>query len=178
MRCPETQLRDTVRAVVQLTFVARMAWAPPLASGPNRTTTSPQARVVDEIGDGGVGGDRVLGLPRGDRLGFDGDQRADERPLIADDQGLLLLDLKDLRAMVQHVGENAKTFTTEYGNVSAASIGAIQRGLLTLEEQGGDIFFGEPMLDIHDLMKVDGNGRGFINVLAAEKLVQIGRTHV
>ncbi|MBK8891750.1 MAG: DUF853 family protein [Dechloromonas sp.] len=91
---------------------------------------------------------------------------------IADDQGLLLLDLKDLRAMVQHVGDNAKNFTTEYGNVAPASIGAIQRGLLTLEEQGGDIFFGEPMLDIHDLMKVDENGRGVINVLAAEKLVQ------
>ena len=91
---------------------------------------------------------------------------------IADDQGLMLLDLKDLRAMVQHVGDNAKEFTTEYGNVSAASIGAIQRGLLTLDEQGGDVFFGEPMLDIHDLMKVDENGRGFINVLSAEKLVQ------
>ena len=91
---------------------------------------------------------------------------------IADDQGLLLLDLKDLRAMVQNVGDNAKNFTTEYGNIAAASIGAIQRGLLTLEEQGGDVFFGEPMLDIHDLMKVDENGRGVINVLAAEKLVQ------
>jgi uncharacterized protein len=91
---------------------------------------------------------------------------------IADDQGLLLLDLKDLRAMIQYVGENAKTFTTEYGNVSTASIGAIQRGLLTLEEQGGDRFFGEPMLDIHDLMKVDANGRGVINILSAEKLVQ------
>ncbi len=91
---------------------------------------------------------------------------------IADDQGLLLLDLKDLRAMVQHVGENAKTFTTEYGNVSSASIGAIQRGLLTLEEQGGDLFFGEPMLDIHDLMKLDESGRGVINVLAADKLIQ------
>jgi DNA helicase HerA-like ATPase len=91
---------------------------------------------------------------------------------IADDQGLLLLDLKDLRAMIQHVGENAKTFTTEYGNVSTASIGAIQRGLLTLEEQGGDLFFGEPMLDIHDLMKVDENGRGVINILAADKLIQ------
>jgi hypothetical protein len=90
---------------------------------------------------------------------------------IADDQGLLLLDLKDLRAMVQHVGENAKTFTTEYGNVSTASIGAIQRGLLTLGEQGGDVFFGEPMLDIHDLMKVDESGRGVINVLSAEKLI-------
>ena len=91
---------------------------------------------------------------------------------IADDQGLLLLDLKDLRAMIQHVGENAKTFTTEYGNVSTASIGAIQRGLLTLDEQGGDQFFGEPMLNINDLMKTDENGRGVINILAAEKLVQ------
>jgi DNA helicase HerA-like ATPase len=90
---------------------------------------------------------------------------------IADDQGLLLLDLKDLRAMVQHVGDNAKEFTTEYGNVAAASIGAIQRGLLTLEEQGGDLFFGEPMLNIADLMKVDENGRGVINVFAAEKLI-------
>src|SRR5664279_5401408 len=68
---------------------------------------------------------------------------------IADDDGLLLLDLKDLRAMIQHVGEHAKDFTTEYGNVSAASIGAIQRGLLTLGEQGGEAFFGEPMLDVH-----------------------------
>ncbi|MBK7899880.1 MAG: DUF853 family protein [Azonexus sp.] len=90
---------------------------------------------------------------------------------IADDQGLLLLDLKDLRAMVQHVGDNAKEFTTEYGNVAAASIGAIQRGLLTLEEQGGDMFFGEPMLDIADLMQVDDNGRGVVNILAAEKLI-------
>jgi DNA helicase HerA-like ATPase len=91
---------------------------------------------------------------------------------IADDKGLLLLDLKDLRAMVQYVGDNAKNFTTEYGNVASASIGAIQRGLLTLEQQGGDVFFGEPMLNINDLMKVDENGRGVINVLAAEKLVQ------
>jgi hypothetical protein len=91
---------------------------------------------------------------------------------IADDQGLLLLDLKDLRAMVQHVGDNAAQYKTEYGNVTTASIGAIQRGLLTLDEQGGDLFFGEPMLDIHDLMQTDANGRGVINVLAAEKLVQ------
>ncbi|MFV0371714.1 MAG: helicase HerA-like domain-containing protein [Azonexus sp.] len=90
---------------------------------------------------------------------------------IADDQGLLLIDLKDLRAMVQFVGDNAARFKTEYGNVSTASIGAIQRGLLTLEEQGGDLFFGEPMLDINDLMQVDSNGRGVINVLAAEKLI-------
>ena len=91
---------------------------------------------------------------------------------IADDKGLLLIDLKDLRASIQYVGENAKDFTTEYGNVSTASIGAIQRGLLTLEEQGGDQFFGEPMLNINDLMKIDENGRGVINVLSAEKLVQ------
>jgi len=95
---------------------------------------------------------------------------------IADDKGLLLLDLKDLRAMVQHVGENAKSFTTEYGNVSAASIGAIQRGLLTLGEQGGNIFFGEPMLDINDLMQTD-NGKGIINVLAADKLMSSPRLY-
>ena len=89
---------------------------------------------------------------------------------IADDNGLLLLDLKDLRAMIQFVGDNAKQFTTEYGNISAASIGAIQRGLLTIEEQGGDKFFGEPMLDIADLMQTDGEGRGVVNVLAADKL--------
>lgn len=89
---------------------------------------------------------------------------------IADDNGLLLLDLKDLRAMVQHVGDNAKDFTTEYGNVSTASIGAIQRGLLTLEQQGGNKFFGEPMLDIADLMQTDG-GRGVVNILAADKLM-------
>ena len=89
---------------------------------------------------------------------------------IADDKGLLLLDLKDLRAMIQFVGDNAKQFTTEYGNISAASVGAIQRGLLTIEQQGGDKFFGEPMLDIADLMQTDGEGRGVINVLAAEKL--------
>ncbi|MFZ4537087.1 helicase HerA-like domain-containing protein [Propionivibrio sp.] len=95
---------------------------------------------------------------------------------IADDNGLLLLDLKDLRAMVQHVGENAKSFTTEYGNVSAASIGAIQRGLLTLGEQGGEAFFGEPMLDINDLMQTD-NGQGVVNILAADKLMSSPRLY-
>jgi DNA helicase HerA-like ATPase len=89
---------------------------------------------------------------------------------VADDNGLLLLDLKDLRAMVQFVGEHAKELTTQYGNVSAASVGAIQRGLLTLEEQGGDRFFGEPMLNIDDLMQTDAKGRGVINILAADKL--------
>ena len=95
---------------------------------------------------------------------------------IADDQGLLLLDLKDLRAMVQHVGESAKSFTTEYGNVSAASIGAIQRALLTLGEQGGEAFFGEPMLDINDLMQTV-DGKGVINVLAADKLMSSPRLY-
>ena len=90
---------------------------------------------------------------------------------IADDNGLLLLDLKDLRAMCQHVGDNASTFTTEYGNVSAASIGAIQRGLLGIEQQGGDQFFGEPMLNIDDLMQTDANGRGVVNILVADKLL-------
>ena len=90
---------------------------------------------------------------------------------VADDNQLLLLDLKDLRAMLQFVGENAKTFTTEYGNISAASVGAIQRGLLSLETQGGDQLFGEPMLNIADLMQTD-KGKGVINILAADKLMQ------
>jgi len=89
---------------------------------------------------------------------------------IADDSGLLLLDMKDLRAMLQHVGDNAAQFTTAYGNISAASIGTIQRGLLSLETQGADRFFGEPMLDIADLMQVEG-GRGIVNILAADKLM-------
>ncbi len=89
---------------------------------------------------------------------------------IADDNGLLLLDIKDLRAMIQFVGDNARQFTTGYGNISTASIGAIQRGLLALEEQGGDKFFGEPMLDIADLMQTDTAGRGVVNVLAADRL--------
>ena len=72
--------------------------------------------------------------------------------------------------MLQFVGDNARQFTTQYGNVSAASVGAIQRGLLTIEQQGGDKFFGEPMLDIADLMQTDGEGRGIINVLAADQL--------
>ncbi len=95
---------------------------------------------------------------------------------IADDHGLLLLDLKDLRAMLQHVGDNAKSFTTEYGNVSAASIGAIQRGLLQIEEQGGDKFFGEPMLDIADFMQTT-DGKGVMNILAADKLMNSPRLY-
>ena len=90
---------------------------------------------------------------------------------IADDAGLLLLDLKDLRSMLQFVGDNAKQFTTNYGNVSIASVGAIQRGLLSLEQQGGDKFFGEPMLDIEDLIQTASDGRGVVNILAADKLM-------
>jgi DNA helicase HerA-like ATPase len=89
---------------------------------------------------------------------------------IADDNGLLLLDVKDLRAMLQHVGENASKFTTAYGNVSAASVGAIQRGLLALETQGAGQFFGEPMLDIADLMQTAGS-KGVVNILAADQLM-------
>jgi DNA helicase HerA-like ATPase len=89
---------------------------------------------------------------------------------IADDNGLLLLDLKDLRAMLQHVGDNAAQFKTEYGNVATASIGAIQRGLLALESQGAAQFFGEPMLDFADLMQTR-DGRGVISILAADKLL-------
>ena len=89
---------------------------------------------------------------------------------IADDAKLLLLDLKDLRTMLQHVGDNAAQFTTQYGNVSAASIGAIQRGLLQIEAQGGDKFFGEPMLNIADFLQCEG-GRGVVNILAADKLM-------
>jgi len=89
---------------------------------------------------------------------------------IADDEGLLLLDLKDLRAMIQHVGDNAAQYKTAYGNVSTASIGAIQRGLLSLENQGAAQFFGEPMLDIADLMQVRAS-KGVVNILAADKLM-------
>ena len=91
---------------------------------------------------------------------------------VADDGGLLLLDLKDLRAMLQYVGDNARQFTTEYGNVSTASIGTIQRALLEIDQQGGETFFGEPMLDIDDLIQTDSKGRGVVNVLVAEELVR------
>ena len=96
---------------------------------------------------------------------------------IADDQGMLLLDFKDLRAMVQYIGDNAKAFTTEYGNISTASVGAIQRGLLALEQQGAEYFFGEPMLDIKDWMRTDDQGRGVINILSAEKLYQMPKLY-
>ena len=91
---------------------------------------------------------------------------------VADDEGLLLLDLKDLRAMLQFVGEQAPQLQKQYGNISAASIGAIQRGLLHLEEQGGGIFFGEPALNLEDLIQTDADGRGVVNILAADRLLQ------
>ncbi|MCX7628305.1 MAG: DUF853 domain-containing protein [Methylophilaceae bacterium] len=95
---------------------------------------------------------------------------------IADDQGWLLLDLKDLRAMLQYASENAAELSAAYGNISAASVGAIQRGLLQLEQEGGDSLFGEPMLDLADLMQTDG-GRGVINILAADTLYHQPRTY-
>jgi DNA double-strand break repair helicase HerA and related ATPase len=91
---------------------------------------------------------------------------------VADDAGLLLLDLKDLRAMIQHVGDRAAELRGQYGNVSAASVGAIQRALLALEVQGGDKFLGEPALDLEDLMQVAEGGRGVVNILAADELIR------
>ena len=96
---------------------------------------------------------------------------------VADDHGLLLLDMKDLRAMLQHVGEHAAELQMEYGNISAASIGAIQRSLIAIEEQGGDLFFGEPMLNVDDFMQTDGNGKGVINILAADRLLHSPRLY-
>ena len=90
---------------------------------------------------------------------------------VADDQGLLLLDLKDLRALLNWVGENASSLRTQYGNVAAASIGAIQRGLLALEEAGGEQFLGEPAISLSDIMRVDSNGQGVINILDARTLI-------
>jgi DNA helicase HerA-like ATPase len=96
---------------------------------------------------------------------------------VADDNGMLLLDLKDLRAMLQYVGDNAGELKTQYGNISPASVGAIQRNLLTLEQQAGDRLFGEPALNIDDLLQTDGDGRGQVNILAADKLMQMPRTY-
>jgi len=96
---------------------------------------------------------------------------------VADDEGQLLLDLKDLRAMLQDVADRAGELKTRYGNVSSASVGAIQRGLLALESQGAEKFFGEPMLDVADLMRTDAQGRGIVNVLAADKLMQAPRLY-
>ena len=91
---------------------------------------------------------------------------------VADDKGLLLIDLKDLRAMLQYVGDNAKDFKLQYGNVSAQSIGAIQRSLLTLEDEGGELFFGEPSLELSDWIEWDENGRGYMNILECSELFQ------
>ncbi|MBL4785408.1 MAG: DUF853 family protein [Cohaesibacteraceae bacterium] len=96
---------------------------------------------------------------------------------VADDDGLLLLDLKDLRAMLNHVGERGRELSTSYGNVSRSSVGAILRKLLVLEEQGGDVFFGEPALDIADLMRTTRDGRGYVNILAADKLMMSPRLY-
>ncbi|MEJ2071390.1 MAG: DUF853 family protein, partial [Syntrophobacterales bacterium] len=90
---------------------------------------------------------------------------------IADDNGLLLLDMKDLRTMVQYAGDNAAQFRTQYGNISAASVGAIQRNLLALEQQGGDRLFGEPALNLADLLQTSATGEGVINILTADKLI-------
>ena len=91
---------------------------------------------------------------------------------LADDDGLLLLDLKDLRAILQHLADNAKELRSLYGNISAASVGAIQRKLLAMQRSGAKAFFGEPMLDVHDLMRHTKDGQGYINVLSANKLIQ------
>jgi DNA helicase HerA-like ATPase len=91
---------------------------------------------------------------------------------IADDNSLLLLDVKDLQSMLQYVGDNAKQFQTQYGNISAASIGSIQRGILAIQQQGGEKFFGEPALNLDDLLQTDSNGYGVVNILAADKLIQ------
>ena len=96
---------------------------------------------------------------------------------VADDHGLLLLDLNDLRAMLQFLARNAAEFKTTYGNVSAASVGAIQRGLLDLEQQGGDRFFGEPVLNIADLIQTDRDGRGMVNLLVASSLVRAPKVY-
>jgi uncharacterized protein len=96
---------------------------------------------------------------------------------VADEEGLLLLDMKDLRAMLGFIAEHADTLTTHYGNVSKATIGTIQRALLVLENQGAEKFFGEPALDLKDFMKVDRDGRGYINILAADKLMENPRLY-
>ena len=96
---------------------------------------------------------------------------------LADDEGMLLLDLKDFRSMLNFVGQNAKELTTEYGNVSRASVGAIQRRLLVLEQQGAENFFGEPALDLEHIMQTDSEGFGTINILAADKLMQNPRMY-
>lgn len=96
---------------------------------------------------------------------------------IADDANLLLLDLKDLTSLLEYIGKNRNEFTLSYGNISAASIGSIQRNLIVLEQQGAEHFFGEPAFDIYDLMQTDSNGKGLLNILAADKLMQSPRIY-
>lgn len=96
---------------------------------------------------------------------------------VADESNMLLLDMKDLRAMLQHVADNATQYRTTYGNISAASVGAIQRALLQIESEGGDQFFGEPMLNLEDFMQTDGNGHGIVNILAADQLMNAPRLY-
>ncbi len=96
---------------------------------------------------------------------------------MSDDKGWLLLDLKDLRAMMQHAAENAAEYQTNYGNISAASVGAVQRALLELETQGADQFFGEPALNLDDIMQTDSQGRGIVNILASDKLFNSPRVY-
>lgn len=96
---------------------------------------------------------------------------------IADDKGWLLLDLKDLRAMMQHASENAAQYSAEYGNISSASVGAVQRALLQLEHEGADQLFGEPALNLEDMMQTDSKGHGFINILASDKLYNSPRVY-
>lgn len=96
---------------------------------------------------------------------------------IADDNDLLLIDLKDLQKMLQYVGDNRAQFTTKYGNISTASVGSIQRNLARLEAEGGEVFFGEPELNISDLIKTDNRGKGIINILAADKLMNSPRIY-
>ena len=96
---------------------------------------------------------------------------------IADDNGMLLLDLKDLQAMLQYVGNNAAQFQTQYGNITGATIGAIQRSLIGIQEQGGDKFFGEPALNLDDMMRTDAQGRGVINILASDKLMLMPKVY-
>jgi DNA helicase HerA-like ATPase len=96
---------------------------------------------------------------------------------IADDSGMLLLDMKDLRSMLNHVGQNASEYRSEYGNISGASVGAIQRGLITLEQQGGDRFFTEPALNLDDLLQTSVEGKGIINILAADRLFHSPRIY-
>jgi DNA helicase HerA-like ATPase len=96
---------------------------------------------------------------------------------IADDEGLLLLEMKDLRSMLVYISENAKEIQTKYGNVSASSVGAIQRALLVLEQQGGETFFGEPALELNDLIRVDPDGQGYVNLLDATELMRNPRLY-